>query len=59
MAMRKRTIRQMSPVARKLAKLINELQSTARRLRHLLLEIQELEYAVRVQTLYGKEGSHV
>ena len=59
MAIRKRTIRQMSPVARKLAKLVNEFQSTTRRLRHLLLDIQEIEYAAKVLSIERKEEIHV
>jgi hypothetical protein len=55
MALRKRTIRKMSPVARKLARLINEFQSTARRLKYLLSDIQDLEYAVTAFTLERKE----
>lgn len=43
MAYRKSTLRQMSPVARKVAKLIGEAQSVSRRLKLLLPEIQELE----------------
>ncbi len=43
MAYRKSTLRQMSPVTRKVAKLIGEAQSVSRRLKLLLPEIQELE----------------
>lgn len=43
MALRKRTLRQMSPVARKVARLIGEQESIARRLKNLLSEIQQIE----------------
>lgn len=40
---RKKTLRNMSPVTRKLARLIGEATSVARRLKTLLPEIQDLE----------------
>ena len=43
MAYRKSTLRQISLVTRKVAKLIGEAQSVSRRLKLLLPEIQELE----------------
>ena len=43
MAYRKSTLRQISLVTRKVAKLIDEAQSVSRRLKLLLPEIQELE----------------
>jgi len=43
MALRKKTLRTMSPVARKVARLIGEQESIARRLKNLLPEIQQLE----------------
>lgn len=43
MAYRKRTLRSMSPVARKLARLIGELDSISRRTKNLIEEIQLLE----------------
>jgi hypothetical protein len=51
MAIRKRTIRRMSPVARKLAKLANESQSTMRKLKYLIGDVQELEWTVKTQSL--------
>lgn len=41
--MRKKTIRQMSPESRKLARLINDLDSVSRRLKNYLPIIQRLE----------------
>ena len=43
MAYRKKTLRSMSPVTRKLARLIGEQESVARRLKNLIPEIQTLE----------------
>lgn len=43
MAYRKSTLRQISLVTRKVAKLIDEAQSVSRRLKLLLPEIQELK----------------
>ena len=43
MAYRKRTLRSMSPVARKLARLAGEAGSLERRLKGLVAEIQQLE----------------
>ena len=43
MALRKKTLRRMSPVARKLARLIGELDSVSRRAKNLLAEVQRLE----------------
>ena len=59
MAIRRRTIRQMSPVARKLARFVNEFQSTTRRLKYLLSDIQDLEFIVKGQMLYEKEMKDV
>ena len=55
MAIRRRTIRRMSPVARKLAKLANESQSTLRKLKYLIGDVQELEWAVNAQKLNREE----
>lgn len=41
--MRKKTLRRMSPEARKLAKLIADLESVTRRLKNYLAIVQELE----------------
>ncbi len=43
MAMRKKTLRTMSQVARKVARLVGEAGSIERRLKNLLYEIQSLE----------------
>lgn len=43
MAYKKRTLRQMSPTARKVARLIGELESVARRLKNLIPELQRLD----------------
>lgn len=43
MAYRKVTLRRMSPVARKYAKLLNELDSVLRRAKNLMEEIQRIE----------------
>mgnify|MGYP001583535620 CR=1 FL=1 len=43
MAMRKRTLRKLSPTTRKVARLVGELESVARRLKNLYPEIQSLE----------------
>src|SRR6266542_2376551 len=51
MAIRKRTIRRMSPLARKLAKLANESQSTTRKLKWLIGEVQELEWEAHANKL--------
>ena len=45
MALRSKTLRKMSPVARKIARLAGEADSLGRRLKNLLAEIQELEAA--------------
>ena len=44
MAYRKKTLRSMSPEARKLARLIGELESTARRLKPLVETVKRLEF---------------
>ncbi len=43
MAYRKKTLRSMSPAARKVARLIGELDSISRRLKNIIPEIQGLE----------------
>ena len=43
MALRKKTLRKMSPTARKVARLAGEAQSVARRLINLLPELQTQE----------------
>ena len=43
MAYKKKTLRTMSPTARKVARLIGELDSVARRLKNLIPDIQRLD----------------
>ena len=43
MAFRKKTLRRMSPTARKVARLAGELDSVSRRLKNLIPELQELD----------------
>jgi len=43
MAYRKKTIRKMSPTARKVARLAGELDSVSRRLKNLIPELQQLD----------------
>ena len=43
MPMRKKTLRRMSPEARKLARLIGDLESVTKRLKNYLPIVQELE----------------
>ncbi len=47
MAYRKRTLRSMSPVTRKLARLAGEAGSLERRLKNLIEEVQSLEHDSR------------
>ena len=47
MAYRKRTLRIMSPTARKVARLIGELESVSRRLKNLVPEFQILDFNTR------------
>ena len=59
MAYRKKTLRSMSPVTRKVARLIGELDSVSRRLKNLIPEIQRIELdsqALR-NSQYPKEES--
>jgi len=44
MAYRKRTLRVMSPTARKVARLIGELDSVSRRLKNLIPDLQRLDF---------------
>jgi len=50
MAYRKSTLRSMSPVTRKVARLIGEQESVARRFKNLVPEIQRLELESRALT---------
>lgn len=43
MAYRKKTLRSMSPTARKVARLIGELDSISRRLKNLIPDLQRLD----------------
>jgi hypothetical protein len=61
MAYRKKTLRLMSPTARKIARLTGELDSVSRRLKNILVDIQLLEgdsralKNIRAQQLPGVE----
>ena len=44
MALRKKTLRKMSPTTRKVARLIGELGSVEQRLKNLLPEIKNIEF---------------
>jgi CRISPR/Cas system-associated endonuclease Cas3-HD len=46
--MRKKTLRKMSPGARKIAKLIGDLESVTRRLKNCLPELEEMEMWAKV-----------
>lgn len=50
MAYRKRTLRSMTPVTRKVARLLGELESVGRRLKNAMPEIQSLELDSRALT---------
>mgnify|MGYP001567439473 CR=1 FL=1 len=60
MAYRKKTLRTMSPAARKVARLAGELDSIARRLKNLIPELQHLELdsmaLANARTIYQKEA---
>jgi iron-sulfur cluster repair protein YtfE (RIC family) len=43
MAFKKKTLRRMSPTARKVARLAGELDSISRRLKNLIPELQQLD----------------
>ena len=49
MAYRKKTLRRLTPEARKLAKLIGELESVSRRLKSLVPIVERLEIDVRAE----------
>jgi hypothetical protein len=49
MAYRKKTLRRLTPEARKLAKLIGELESVSRRLKNLVPEVERLEVDLRAE----------
>jgi len=54
MAYKRKTLRNMLPKARKLARLINELDSITRRLKNLLPDITEAELAERALDAMNK-----
>ncbi len=59
MAYRKKTLRSMSPVTRRLARLIGELKSVDRRLQNLLPEISRLEFESRaLETAKQNNGGY-
>ena len=58
MAIRKQTIRHLSLVARKIARLVNGFQRS-RRPNYLLLNIQDLEHFVNAYAFYEKEMKNV
>jgi len=49
MAYHKKTLRRLTPEARKLAKLIGELESVSRRLKNLVPVVERLEIDVRAE----------
>ena len=57
MAYRKKTLRTMSPVTRKVARLAGELDSVSRRLKNLIPELQRLELDSRAlaKTMYPEK----
>ena len=57
MAFRKTTLRRMSPVTRKYAKLLNELDSVLRKGKNLVEEIQRLELDSRALANMNKPRS--
>ena len=60
MALRKKTLRRMSPTARKVARLAGEAESVARRLKNLIPELQQLDleskalYNIRAYEVEGE-----
>jgi len=50
MAYRKRTLRKMSPTARKIARLIGELDSISRRRKTLMPEVRDIEFQAQALT---------
>jgi hypothetical protein len=47
--MRKRTLRRLTPEARKLARLVNELESVATKLKNMVATVQDLEIWARAE----------
>ena len=62
MAYRKKTLRIMSPTARKVARLTGELDSISRRLKNLVPELQKLDFDSQVlrkdRETMGREDEH-
>jgi len=62
MAYRKKTLRQMSPTARKIARLAGELESVARRLKNLIPDLQRLDLdsqaLANARQIYPEETSY-
>lgn len=56
MGMRKRTLRSMTPEARKLARLVGELESATRRIKNMLPNIQVMEMWARAE---GRREAHL
>ena len=56
MTYRKKTLRTMSPTARKVARLIGELDSVSRRLHNLIPDIQRLD--LDSKTLFNIEATY-
>lgn len=60
MSYRKKTLRQLPPTSRKVARLIGELDSTSRKLKNLLPSIQRLELDSRalwnIKKAKGEKG---
>ena len=56
MAYRKKTLRSMSPVTRKVARLIGELDSISRRLKNIIPELQRLELDSRALRNHKCQG---
>jgi hypothetical protein len=59
MAYRKKTLRRMSPTARKVARLAGELDSVVRRLKNLIPELQrlDLDSQALAKSQYPKKGA--
>jgi len=57
MAYRKKTLRKMSPTARKVARLAGELDSVSRRLKNFIPELQQLDLDSQAlkKTMYPQE----
>ena len=58
MAYRKKTLRTMSPTARKVARLAGELESVSRRLKNLVPELQKLDFESKALETAKGETPH-